>query len=161
MDQRESISLSGTHHLGVIVKDIEKTMEYYEKNFSCTFQTPPESGTERTRVVHHKGALLHGKPTDYAVKIAFTKLGPMYIEFVQPLEGRSHASEFLETHGEGIQHVALMTDDIKAGSAKMEKLGFSVLAACDEPQHPSWAYFDTNKMGGIMFELIQLTRRPR
>lgn len=161
MDQNQVFSLSGAHHLGVIVRDIDKTVEHYQKNFSCTFRTPPERGTEPTLTVRHKGALLHGKPIDYAVRIAFTKLGPMYIEFVQPLEGRSHAAEFLETHGEGIQHVALLTDDIKVGSAKMEKLGFSVVASCDEPQHPSWVYFDTNKMGGIMFELIQLTRKPQ
>lgn len=161
MEQIQNLSLSGAHHLGVIVRDIEKTMEYFEKNFSCTFQTPPRSGTERTRTVHHKGAIFHGKPIDYTVKVAFTKLGPMYIEFVQPVEGRSHATEFLETHGEGMQHVALLTDDVKAGSAMMEKLGFSLVASCDEPQHPSWAYFDTNKTGGIMFELIQLTRKPQ
>ncbi len=85
---QESIPLSGVHHIGVVVKDVEATIQYYEKNYSCVFQTPPETGTERTRIIRHKGAMYQGKPIDYAVKVAHTKLGPIYIEFIQPLEGK-------------------------------------------------------------------------
>jgi len=160
MSHAETIPLSGVHHFGVVVKDVEKTMEYYESNYSCTFQTPPGTGNDRSLVVRHKGASFRGKPTDYAVKLAFTKMGPIHIEFIQPVEGKAIAAEFLETHGEGIHHVGIIVDDLKAELAKMEKLGFKVLQACDEPHHPSWAYVDTDKMGGIMYELIQ-RRQPR
>lgn len=155
MNRNETTSLSGAHHLGVVVRDIEKVVEHYESNFSCVFQTPPETGTERIRVVHHKGAMFRGKPTDYGVKLAFTSVGPIYIEFIQPLEGAAIAKEFLETHGEGVQHVGLIVDDLQAELAKWGKLGFKILQQCQEPHHPSWAYVDSDVKGGIMYELVQ------
>src|SRR3989304_534422 len=157
---QESIPLSGVHHIGVVVKDVEATIQYYEKNYSCVFQTPPETGTERTRIIRHKGAMYRGKPIDYAVKVALTKLGPIYIEFIQPLEGKELRSEFLETHGEGIQHIGIRVDDLEAELAKLEKLGFKIVLQ-SEPGWPStWAYVDTDKMGGIMYELVQRRQSP-
>jgi len=156
---QENIPLTGVHHIGVVVKDIEKTMEHYEKNYSCVFQTPPETGTERMRIIRHKGALYRGKPVDYAIKSAFTKLGPIYIEFIQPLEGRELRTEFLENHGEGIQHIGIRVDDLEGELAKMAKLGFKIVLR-SEPGYPTnWAYLDTDKMGGIMYELVQ-RRKP-
>lgn len=160
MNLKEDISLSGAHHFGVVVRDIEKVVEYYESNFSSVFQTPPETGTERIRVVRHKGALFRGKPTDYTVKLAFSNLGPIYVEFIQPLEGTAIASEFLETHGEGVHHVGLTVDNLQAELPKWEKLGFKIVQQCQEDHHPSWAYLDSNVKGGIMYELVQ-RRQPR
>jgi|SRR3989304_5417978 len=160
MSEKDSISLSGVHHIGVVVKDVDKVVEYFEKNFSAVFQTPPETGTERIRIIRHKGAMYRGKPTDYAIKTAFTKVGPIYLEFIQPLEGNELRTEFLENHGEGIQHIGIRVDDLEGDLAKMEKLGYKIVLQ-SEPGWPSnWAYLDTDKTGGIMLELVQ-RRQPR
>jgi len=157
---QETIPLTGVHHIGVVVRDVEKTVEFYEKNYSCVFQTPPETGTERIHIIRHKGALFRGKPVDYAIKSAFTKLGPIYLEFIQPLEGQELRTEFLEKHGEGMQHVGIRVDDLEAELAKMQRLGFEVVLRSEPGFRSTWAYLDTNKAGGVMYELVQ-RRKPQ
>jgi len=49
---------------------------------------------------------------------------------------------------------------IAAGLPKREKLSFKVVERSDPEAYPAFAYLDTEKMGGIMFELVQLSRKP-
>ena len=52
---------------------------------------------------------LHGKPAEYSMLGAECEVQPgLVVELVQPLEGPSIYKEWLEAHGEGVQHIACM-----------------------------------------------------
>jgi len=61
----------------------------------------------------------------------------------------------LETKGEGINHLGFLVDDIDREVAKLVKKGFKVISSGKFLTGGGFAYFDTGKVGGILFELIQ------
>jgi hypothetical protein len=51
---------------------------------------------------------LHGKPTDYTMIGAQAHVGPIVVELLQPVEGPSIYKKWLDEHGEGLHHIAVM-----------------------------------------------------
>jgi hypothetical protein len=56
--------------------------------------------------------VLRGVPTAFTVHLAGTRVGPIEVELLQPVDGPSIFQEWLDRHGEGIHHLA----GIKVGS---------------------------------------------
>src|SRR6185312_15275503 len=52
------------------------------------------------------GRTYRGADADYGIKLCFADIGDLAVEIMQPLFGPSIFQEFLDTHGEGIQHIA-------------------------------------------------------
>ena len=88
-------------------------------------------------------------------RFRFTKIGPEPIELIAPVEGETLYKQFLETNGEGIQHVAFTVDDLDRETKKMREKGIPVILS---DRRESFAYFDTRKIGGIIIELMQSAR---
>lgn len=89
--------------IGLVVRDLDKTMKTYTDLF----------GWGPWNVYEHKeprlhGTHLHGKPAKYSMLCAETMVGDLCVELIQPLEGDNIYSEWLETHGEGFHHLAMM-----------------------------------------------------
>jgi methylmalonyl-CoA/ethylmalonyl-CoA epimerase len=92
--------------VAVVVKDLRKTMEAYHKVL----------GWEPWSVYEHKPPMLHhtevrGKPVDYTMIGAEVHCNPIDFEILQPVEGPSIYKEFLEQHGEGLHHVAVVNSE--------------------------------------------------
>jgi hypothetical protein len=49
----------------------------------------------------------YGKPAGYAMKLCLADVGSMVWEVVQPLAGPSIYADFLDRHGDGIQHIGV------------------------------------------------------
>jgi catechol 2,3-dioxygenase-like lactoylglutathione lyase family enzyme len=84
-------------HVGIIVRDINKTLAYYK---SLGVFTIPK---EIPFVMEGKKATMSG---------AHIFLGPMWIEVFQPISGNTLQQKFLEAHGEGINHIGFEVADI-------------------------------------------------
>ncbi|GAJ22306.1 unnamed protein product [marine sediment metagenome] len=94
------------HHVGVAIRDMDKTVEYYQSLGIATFE--PETLFESSNFTDLK---LYGKTPDTTVKlrIRFVQIGPIQLELIQPVEGESPQKEFLESRGEG-SNVAMPKD---------------------------------------------------
>ena len=68
--------------------------------------------------------------------------------------------EFLEKHGEGVNHLGFLVDDLDAETAKLVGKGFRVISSGKTLSGGAFAYLDTDKVGGIVFELIQQSSSP-
>ena len=92
----------------------------------------------------------------------------LVVEFILPVElpmvakilvvettGQSIQNEFWEKCGEGINHLGFNVDDLEKEVAKLEKRGFKVAADGKLNGVRRFAYMDTDKVGGVLFELIQ------
>jgi methylmalonyl-CoA/ethylmalonyl-CoA epimerase len=138
-------------HAALVVKDMEKAIKYFKALGVGPF--PPFLGGEG---MSFTGKTVHGKPVDYDMdlRLARSELGGLEIELIQPLEGRSVYTEFLEEKGEGLHHLAFMVEDVDAEIADLEKTGFKVIQTGAMP-NTKWAYLDTDEPSGMVIELCQ------
>jgi methylmalonyl-CoA/ethylmalonyl-CoA epimerase len=131
--------------VGIVVKDVEKTKERFSAMGMGPFEPMvlPADAKQWFR----------GKPmNDARFKIYGFKMGDVDLEIIQPLAGKSPHQEFLDSKGEGLQHIAFAVEDVKAAVIKLTREGAEVLLEADLPD-AEVAYVDLNA-GGLVVELI-------
>ncbi|MGG7102050.1 VOC family protein [Rhodococcus sp. 24CO] len=102
-----------------------------------------------------------GEPADYTVHISLGYAGTQQIELIQPVSGRNLYSEFLDTHGVGVHHVAFVPDDYDETLSEVARRGMPVLQQgriADVGME--FAYVDGGPMGGYV-ELMKLSPEIR
>jgi len=129
-----------THHVGVIVSDMDRAVEYYKSLGIVTV------GRDLGDVQTRKGA---------KVKARFAQIGPLVLELFQPVEGEDIQLEFLKKHGEGIQHIGFTVADIDAEVDDLVSKGVKLMFRLDTPTGTRIAFFDTRQIGDFIIELIQ------
>jgi methylmalonyl-CoA/ethylmalonyl-CoA epimerase len=97
------------NHVGVIVHDLDGTLRIYERIF----------GFKPTTVK----TAMEGK-----ARVAFVPVGDGEIELIQPLDPNMPQSKFLQTHGQGIHHISMSTDNIESEVNRMKKEGVAFAA---------------------------------
>jgi catechol 2,3-dioxygenase-like lactoylglutathione lyase family enzyme len=139
-------------HAALLVKDLDKAMKHFEALGVGPFPAFV-GGPEGTPVI---GKTVRGEPSDYDMdlRLADGGMGGIGFELIQPLKGESIYDEFLAEKGEGIHHLAYLVEDLDKEIAEMAERGFKVLQTGARPQG-KWAYFDTDKVGGAIIELVQ------
>ncbi len=151
-DQQSALALPPVEQIGIVVKDIERSVAFYQSVFGW--------GPFRISESTVKGCLYRGKPTDCRLKMAFAKSGSIEIELIQVLEGESIHTEFLREKGEGIQHLRFRVENVDELLKEWAKKGIEPVWHHTLPERGiSWAYMDTGDVGGVMVELFQ-TREP-
>lgn len=150
---RHAIKVSELEDISFVVRDIDKSMENMWKTFGIG---PWTIKTVTADMFSHMS--YHGKPGRFNFKIARTqnKLGGIYIELLQPLEGDNIYRDFLNEHGEGIQHVGHHKVDSKEefdeSMKALEDAGFPCLAS-GLFKNTAFAYFDTKKVMNTILEM--------
>jgi catechol 2,3-dioxygenase-like lactoylglutathione lyase family enzyme len=134
------------HHVGIVVKDIEKTIEHLEASGIGPFGM--SEGDEKWFSVPFKGEL-HGKPAEWTVKISSTRVGDIEIELLEPSGGESVLQEFLDEHGEGVHHIAYLSDNVKADMEKAVARGEELLT-CANLDTRGFAYLKTREGGAVI-----------
>lgn len=82
-------------HIGVAVKDLAAALRFYEETLGLQ--------NVHTEVIEEQG-----------VRVAMLPVGESRIELLEPLGPTSPVAKHIESRGEGIQHIAIEVDDIKA-----------------------------------------------
>ena len=97
----------------------------------------------------------HGEPRQYRLLLGFARQGATQIELIEPLEGQSIWSDFLENHGPGLHHFRLVVSDFDEKVSALEKAGIQKIASGTGAHIGSkWVYFDTaDLLNGIVIEL--------
>lgn len=68
-----------------------------------------------------------GEPADYVVHVSIGYAGSQQLELIQSVSGRNLYTEFLETHGVGVHHLAWVPGDYEATLLEAERRGMSVV----------------------------------
>jgi 4-hydroxyphenylpyruvate dioxygenase-like putative hemolysin len=132
-------------HVGVIVKDIDSTIELLTAICSLgpwnTYEFKP-----------HKDEMAVGSPPH--LKVAHAKLGSaIALELLQPLDEESYHAKALRANGEGVDHIAYSTSDYDAVvSELLERGGKMLVAGLFKGKH--WCYIDSQP-GGIVLDLLE------
>jgi len=139
------------HHMAVVVRDMDKAVEYYQSLGIATFQ--PEFMLDSSTYTDYK---VYGKTPDSIDKtrMRFVQIGSFRLELVQPLEGEPIYKEFLNSQGEGVHHIAFTVDDLDKKAAKVVEKGAPLIQSLIH-KTGGFAYFDTRKVGNVVIELVQ------
>lgn len=108
--------ITSVKHIGVAVNSIDETMKLWKKVF----------GAEELK----RDAFELAGQTSALVKIADT-----YFELMEPLKGfeeKSTVYKYLQTHGEGLHHISLKSDDLGEDCELMSAEGVKILGDPDK-----------------------------
>ena len=139
--EQGTIQLTNLSHLGIAVKDAEKTAKFLSSVWNIgkpeVFDYEPKADE-----------MISGEP--FKVRLVFIKFGAFPLELLQPLDNKSIWSKFIEEKGEGIHHIALGVSNYDELVTKLQKQGHPMLTAASF-QGERWCYFDTSP-GGLCVE---------
>lgn len=147
---KEEYPFSKVSQIGVIVKDMERAVKHYESLGIGPFRPLKNIATKERKILGKKI-----DPNAFKLQVLVARLGSVDLELIQPVEGDSLWKEFLDKKGEGINHLGFFVDDIEKEEAKLADKGLPVLYSTRFQGGGGAAYFDSGKIGGVLFELIQ------
>jgi catechol 2,3-dioxygenase-like lactoylglutathione lyase family enzyme len=139
--------------VGWVVKDLDSVVDYWEM---LGLKNIRRDGVRDFPTVRY-----HGKKDPIKMKMAFADIGGVQIEWIQPVRGHSLYDDFLEKHGDGIQHLAFR---MPTPAVMDQQIGYFHMRRIDVVQSGTWkakngegrfAYLDTAPRGGnITIELM-------
>jgi methylmalonyl-CoA/ethylmalonyl-CoA epimerase len=138
-------AFSKFHHVGIVVRDIDKAVAYYNSLGMGPFKTPKltvSGGTHR------------GRPSANKPEIRQARVGGITLELLQPSEGDSLAREFLETKGEGVNHIGFRVSDIEEEEKKLTARGAKILFKQRFTEGGGCIFMDAGDAGGVLVELF-------
>ncbi|MGD1823565.1 MAG: VOC family protein [Pleomorphochaeta sp.] len=143
--------------LGFVVEDLDKAMKNYYDKFGIEDWKIYTYGPPLLKYMNYKG-----NPITYKVRIGLSYLGNSRIELIQPVEGHTIYTDFINKNGFGLQHLGVYVKDIKKEIKLAEESGISVIMegggfGPDGDGH--FAYLDTEDKFGICYELIERPKR--
>ena len=144
-------------HMGHIVRDLDKTLAYYESLGLITAKHRfPRKKHDISFTMDEPANVSASSTRTGGGKLAIVRLGSLPIELIQVGADATDANaEFFDNHGEGISHLAFMVDDLAAETARMTANGVRKLMSMTVDGPETMHYFDTREEGGLMLELIQ------
>jgi methylmalonyl-CoA/ethylmalonyl-CoA epimerase len=146
MENTKKSPFSKVIQIGIVVKDMDKTVERLTSLGIGPFEEmvlPPD-----------REEWFRDKRMYADFRIYKAMIGDVEIELIQPLDGDSPHKEFLNSKGEGIQHIGCAVEDVQKETDKLTKQGVEVLLRAKFPGGGGVAYCDLG-VGDIIFELIE------
>ncbi|MCL5997978.1 MAG: VOC family protein [Chloroflexi bacterium] len=135
--------------IGLVVRDIEKSARAYADVFGVP--VPPVNLTDS---LEHAHTQYRGQPSEARAKLCFFKCGQVSIELIEPVGAPSTWQEFLDTHGEGVHHIAF---EIKGMDEKIIYLTDKGVPLIQRGDYTGgrYAYTDGEPRLGVLLELLE------
>ncbi len=125
-------------HIGIAVKDLEKSNLLYAKLFGEPHYKIEEVKSE-------------------SVKTSFFKVGNNKIELLEATDDNSAIAKFIDRKGEGIHHIAFDVDDIEMEIERLKSEGFKVINETPKrgADNKLVAFLHPKSSNGVLIELCQ------
>ena len=140
---------TGIHHVGIIVSDLEKSLQFYRDvlgaEFLYTGGASPEDVAEEVNV---PGA---------TTQLAVLKLGSLTVELVEYIKPKIRL-QGLSAAAIGTSHVAFEVDDIDAEVERLKQKGVKFNAPpklIEEGENEGWVWTYFNDPDGCQLELVE------
>lgn len=140
--------LTETGQIGMVVRDLDATIQRYAEDFGIGPWTIFEVGPDNAPNLMHEG-----KPLEGRCRSAAAMVGTVMWELTQPLDDKGIFARFLREKGEGVHHIAVHTRDYHGLVAGYEERGETFplsgsLAGVDV------RYLPTDKSHGVILEVF-------
>ena len=124
-------------HIGIAVESIEKAKIFYEE-MGLSIRALEEVPEQKVRV-------------------AVFPVGESRIELLETLDPEGPVGKFLAKKGQGLHHIAMKVDDIRAAIAKLKEKGIEMIDR--EPRRGAEgcliAFVHPRSTGGVLLELTE------
>lgn len=123
-------------HLGIVTADADELASRY----SAILDVP---------IVHEE--------TDRGIHFVFLDVGDGYFELLEPTEPDTVVAEYLDRHGEGMHHIALVVESIPEALETAKAAGAELID--EEPRPGAWdhdqiAFLHPESTGGVLIEFV-------
>jgi hypothetical protein len=135
--------------VALVVKDIDKASAAWSKLLGTDKPEPSIAENFSGRPTLYKG-----NPSDAKAKLAFFTMDNLQVELIQPLGPGSTWQEYLDTHGEGIHHIAFNVKGIDAMEEKFLKNGNPTVMRGGW-DGGAYSYIDATQDLGCILELLE------
>jgi methylmalonyl-CoA/ethylmalonyl-CoA epimerase len=130
-------------HVGLAVRDLEASIEFYTTTFGLTV-----AGRETNEAQGVREAMLY---------VAAAPGGASYVQLLEPLAEDTPVGKFLATRGEGVHHIGYGVVDVAQALADLGEQGVRLVD--ERPRHGSLgasiAFLHPKSVGGVLTELVQ------
>ena len=144
-DLQQQLDLPPVGQIGVVVEDLDRAKSFLESTFGL--------GPFRVEELEAPNVWDRGEEKHIKARLGFAMLGQVELELIHIVEGDSVHLEFLREHGEGLHHIGFRVDDFEKKLQQAKAMGIEVLQT--GPFGRFYAYLDTRRHGGLIFELIE------
>jgi methylmalonyl-CoA epimerase len=127
--------IKGINHIGIAVKDLKETVEFFRSIFGAT-------------------VLLHEEYTKEKIESIFVEVGSARLELTGSLDHGSIIDRFLEKSGQGIHHVSLEVDDFDRLIADLKVKGLTIIGETDTEAFKA-AFVHPKSAFGMLLEIIE------
>lgn len=129
---------SKIEHIGIAVKDLDKSVSLYEKML----------GYKCYKIEEVK---------DQKVRTAFFKIGETKIELLEATDPASPIARFIEKRGEGMHHLAFAVNDLEERLKDVEKTGINLIdkKARKGADGLDIAFLHPGSTSGVLIELCE------
>jgi hypothetical protein len=151
---KEALRLGKIAQIGCVVRSLSESIKDYEGVIGI--------GPFTTLELHPEKSFIKDRAPDFVLKIGFTQLtAKLSLELIEVVSGEPCHKDFLERHGEGVQHLGFVTDEYDEVLKRAKGLGIEVLmggeAEVPGMGHMRAAYLDTYDLVGVLVEIIEVT----
>ncbi|MCL2374539.1 MAG: methylmalonyl-CoA epimerase [Treponema sp.] len=125
-------------HIGIAVSNLEESLKLYTETL---------------------GLKLHGTEVveEQKVKVAFLPLGDTEIELLESTAPDGPVAKFIESKGQGVQHLAFRVDDIEKALEEAKEKGLRLID--EKPRYGAGgakiAFLHPKSTNGVLIELCQ------
>ena len=141
------VKLPPLGQVGMVVREIDEVMDFYSSVFGIGPWVVRQGDSE---------ARAQGRTYRYNTRAAFARLGAITLELFELTQGRSPVhSDFLDKGREGVHHVGFYVskEEKERIIADLDKANVKVFQE-GETMRGTYTFLDTEKTGGLFFELI-------
>ena len=135
--------------VGIVVRDIEKTIRAYADVLGV-----PVPSVNLTAGLDEAHTEYKGGPSEARAKLAFFNMGQVSLEIIEPVGGPSTWQDFLDTHGEGVHHIAFEIKGMDKQITYLTSKGVPLIQRGDYTGG-RYAYTDGEPRLAVILELLE------
>jgi catechol 2,3-dioxygenase-like lactoylglutathione lyase family enzyme len=136
--------------VAIVCRDIDAT----SKRWAAVLGIEPPQ-IRITKPGEEVQVVFRGRPSKGQAKLAFIKLGQVTLELIQPVGSDTSWRQFLDSNGEGVQHIAFQVADRDKAVKAFGDTGIPVLhEGRYDDGSGTYTYVDSAKALGVTLELL-------
>ncbi len=129
-------------HLGIAVKDLEESMNFYRAVLGLDPSAPITGGNG-------------------TIRASMIKVGDVQLELLQPLGTEGVMAKFLEKRGEGFHHICYAVEDLHEAIASIKNAGVEVLGEPMDGVEGLSIFLHPRDTHGVLTELVEKGKKEK